>query len=256
MRCNVNKAILDDMIDLISQKDMILIGIGEQIAFPTKNMDDNEVYSGYIKNNDDVIYPYLQQAYISENCQEYIEFYNRLHEIIKDKNYFIVTTNVDDIIYKSNLNPEKIVAPCGSISQFICPSCQDRIDVISEDKVSLTKKIVYGNLVDKIDTLKCIHCAKEMMPNIVTYPHYDEKGYLEQWGKYTKWLQGTVNRKLAILELGVGLNYPTVIRWPNEKIVTYNNKAFMYRIHSRFSQLSEGIGDRAKSISENPMNII
>ena len=54
----------------------------------------------------------------------------------------------------------------------------------------------------------------------------------------------------------MGLAYPTVIRWPNEKIVTYNNKSYMYRVHDKFSQLSEGIGERAKAIAENPMNII
>ena len=103
---------------------------------------------------------------------------------------------------------------------------------------------------------RCTKCNKMMQPNVVNYDYYDETGYLEKWDRYTKWLQGTVNRKLCILELGVGLQYPTVIRWPNEKIVTYNNKAYMFRIHNKLSQLSEGIGERAKSVAENPMNII
>jgi len=104
--------------------------------------------------------------------------------------------------------------------------------------------------------VKCPKCNEIMHPNVVTDEYYDEKGYLEKWGRYTKWLQGTVNRKLCILELGVGLSYPTVIRWPNEKIVTYNNKAYMFRIHDKLYQLSEGIGERAKSIAKNPMNVI
>ena len=102
----------------------------------------------------------------------------------------------------------------------------------------------------------CPNCKKMMQPNIVSYNYYDETGYLDKWSRYTKWLQGTVNKKLCILELGVGLAYPTVIRWPNEKIVTYNNNSFMFRVHDKLYQLSEGIGERAKSVAENPMNII
>ena len=44
-----------------------------------------------------------------------------------------------------------------------------------------------------------------------------EEGYQKQWEKYTKWLQGTLNKKLCILELGVELNLPSIIRWPFEK---------------------------------------
>mgnify|MGYP003307054933 CR=1 FL=1 len=54
---------------------------------------------------------------------------------------------------------------------------------------------------------------------------YSEEGYLKKWNLYMKWLQGSLNRNIRILELGVGMKYPSVIRWSFEKVTLINNKA-------------------------------
>lgn len=249
--------IMKEIKEKINQSDLVLVGIGEQVAVPTRKMDNEQKYSDYMKMyNDETIYPYLQQAFVKENCQEYLEFYNRLYDLIKDKNYYILTTNVDDVIFASKIDKERIVAPCGSIHQFVCEDCKGDIEFFDNQKVEENLDILSNKMDSKLETLKCHNCGKSLSPNIVSYEYYDENGYLDKWNRYTKWLQGTVNRNLCILELGVGLSYPTVIRWPNERIITYNNKAFMYRVHDKLYQLSEGIGERAKSVPENPMFII
>ena len=241
----------------VADADLVLVGIGEQLAVPTRFMEQEERYSSLLENGNNIEYlPYLQQIFIKENETEYIEFYNRLFELIENKNYYVLTTNADDVIYKSNIDKNRIVAPCGSIKQFVCMECKDKIENFDEADVLFNQEFLNSRELDKMKVVKCPNCNKKMQPNVVTYEYYDEKGYLEKWERYTKWLQGTVNRKLCILELGVGLSYPTVIRWPNEKIVTYNNKAYMFRIHDKLYQLSEGIGERAKSIAKNPMNVI
>lgn len=253
----MNQSVLNEIKGKIEQADLVLIGIGEQVAVPTRKMEDDAKYSEKLEQSkEDLIYPYLQQIFIKENCQPYVDFYNRLNELIKEKNYYILTTNVDDAIYRSNLDKDRIVAPCGSIHQFVCAECKEEITLWDEDSVCVNEDILNSKSVEKMKMAICKTCHKTLTPNIVSYEYYNENGYLEKWNRYTKWLQGTVNRNLCILELGVGLAYPTVIRWPNEKIVTYNNKAYMYRIHEKLYQLSEGIGERAKSIAENPMNII
>lgn len=253
----MNLEIITEMKEKIAESDLVLVGIGEQLAFPTRKMEDESKYSEFLKKyGEDEIYPYLQQAYIEENSQAYIEFYNRLYDLIKDKNYYIITTNVDDIIYASKLDANRVVSPCGSIHQFVCEACKDNIETFEEEKIIDNLKIICKDKNGEIETLKCSNCGKTLVPNIVVYDHYNENGYLEKWNRYTRWLQGTVNKNLCILELGVGLSYPTVIRWPNERIVTYNNKAFMFRIHEKLYQLSEGIGERAKSVPENPINLI
>ncbi len=249
--------VLNEIKEKIAEADLVLVGIGEQLSVPTRMMEHDEKYNVILNDNSKTEYfPYLQQIYIQENERKYIDFYNRLCDLIKDKNYYVLTTNADDVIYKSNIDKERIVAPCGSIHQFVCEECKGEIEVLEEESIVQNQSLFEKGDIEKLNVKICPACKKMMQPNIVTYNYYDENGYLDKWGRYTKWLQGTVNRKLCILELGVGLAYPTVIRWPNEKIVTYNNKAYMFRIHDKLSQLSEGIGERAKSVAENPMNII
>ena len=71
------------------------------------------------------------------------------------------------------------------------------------------------------------------------------------WDKYTKWLQGTLNRNVLILELGVGLKYPGVIRFPFEKAAYLNKKADIIRVHGRLYQMTEELGDKGISIAQN-----
>lgn len=253
----MSNSVLNEIKEKIADADLVLIGIGEQLSVPTRMMEQDEKFKKILEKDLAVeYYPYLQQVFVEDNAQKYVDFYNRLADLIEGKNYYVLTTNADDVIYKSNIDSERIVAPCGSIGQFVCSECKGDIVNFGEKHILQNRQAIVEEIVDKLIVQRCPVCNKMMQPNIVSYEYYDEKGYLDKWSRYTKWLQGTVNRKLCILELGVGLSYPTVIRWPNEKIVTYNNKSFMFRIHDKLYQLSEGIGERAKSVKENPMNII
>lgn len=74
---------------------------------------------------------------------------------------------------------------------------------------------------------------------------------MPQWQKYTRWLAMTINRKLLVLELGEGFQTPTVIRWPFEKTVYFNQKSHMYRVNQTLSQVTEEIGSRAVAVAEN-----
>jgi len=53
------------------------------------------------------------------------------------------------------------------------------------------------------------------------------------------------------LELGVDLTYPSIIRWPFEKVAFYNQKAHFVRVNKRLYHMSEEIRDKGVSIAEN-----
>lgn len=99
-------------------------------------------------------------------------------------------------------------------------------------------------------------CGSDRTGNVVTNEHYDESCYLPQWQNYLKWLQNTLNRNLCILELGVGFQYPSVIRWPFEKTGYLNQKADFIRVHSKFPQMSEELKDKGISIDGNPVDLL
>lgn len=161
--------------------------------------------------------------------------YEALGQLVKGKDYFVITTNTDGAIYQFELDNRRIVAPCGNETWRQCSK-------------ACTKDIWEpGEIPDDI----CPHCGAPLTGNTIKAEVYIEEGYLPQWRKYTEWLAGTMNQPLLILELGEGFENPGVIRWPFEKTITYNQKSFLYRVNETFAQLAEGMKDRAASISEN-----
>ena len=99
-------------------------------------------------------------------------------------------------------------------------------------------------------------CGSERSGNVITNENYDESGYLPQWQYYMNWLTSTIGKKLCILELGVGMAYPSVIRMPFERTALYNQKASMIRIHSKLAQVPEEIQGRSVCCDENPVKFL
>lgn len=161
--------------------------------------------------------------------------YRPLEQLLDGKDYFIVTTNTDANIFQTGLAAERIVAPCGNETWRQCSR-------------TCTKDIWEpGEIPDDI----CPHCGAPLIGNTREAEVYIEEGYLPQWQKYTHWLTTTVNQRLLVLELGEDFQTPTVIRWPFEKIILFNQKAYMYRVNQRYAQLADGMKERAAAYSEN-----
>ena len=172
----------------------------------------------------------LGEEWRAELVPDLDEGYGKLAELTEGKDFFLVTTVTD----------ARIVAPCGNETWRQCSR-------------SCTKDIWEpGEIPEDI----CPHCGAPLTGNTIQAETYIEEGYLPQWNRYTAWLAGTLNKKLLILELGVGFGTPTVIRWPFEKTVSLNKKAHMYRIHGKFAQLSAEMGERAVSVPMNSVEFI
>lgn len=171
---------LEQIQELVKDAELVLVGIGEE--FDTKKAGKEQV----------------------------IQAYQTLADMLKNKEYFLVTLQTDELIYASDLDKERIVAPCGS----------------------------------------------DVTGNVVTNQNYDESGYLPQWEKYTKWLSHSLNKKLCVLELGVGFKYPSVIRFPFEKTAYFNQKSSFVRVHSEFAQLPPEIKDKSIVMKALPVQVL
>lgn len=75
----------------------------------------------------------------------------------------------------------------------------------------------------------------------------------ESWKRYLRWLSFTLNRKLCLLELGVGFLRPEIIRFPFEKTAYLNQKSRYIRISRKFPQLPAQIADRGISVEKDPV---
>jgi hypothetical protein len=255
--------IYEDILNDINKSDMLLIGIGNELsAIPNDKIENMAFYKEQIDrigpgSIEDFMH-IAEYLYCKENT-DIINLYNGLNSVIKEKNYFIFTTNYDAAIYHSQLNPKRIVAPCGNQFNFQC-------DCNGEDAIIEGKKI-YEECIRQLNTdqsissfekiiPRCKICNKKMVPNVYKNQHYNESGYLKQWDLYNKWLQGSLNKNIIILELGEGFQIPNVMRWPFERIAFLNNKAKLYRVNKLFPQLDEKLGNKGVPLQISAMEFL
>ncbi len=228
--------------EIIKDSDMVLVGIGECFQEKFENISIAD------ENNITIYEEYERKQYV-DICKKdkVLEAYYNLSRLLENKNYYVITLCDDDKIYKSKLNGDRVVAPCGTYSKLQCE------DVCTEDIYSLQD---YVEKIKAKEKIVCPKCGKRLIMNRIGCKKYSEEGYLKKWEVYTKWLQGTLNKKICILELGVGMKYPSVIRWPFERITVINEKAKFIRVHSSLYQLPEEIKEKGISIEENPIDFL
>lgn len=166
--------------------------------------------------------------------------YEALYELVKDKDYFLVTTLTDGAVYDTLFDRERITAPCGNIHWRQCSKACTK-DIWEE-----------GELPEEL----CPHCGAPLTGNTIKAETYIEEGYLPGWKRYLAWQAKTVNRTLTILELGEDFAVPTVMRWPFEKIVFFNRKALLYRVNEAFYQIPQEAQERSIPIHENSLEWI
>lgn len=224
-----------DVLTRINESEMVLVGIGCELSC-YQGIDWNTY-----KELSDWKELFLTDEERSKN--EIHAFYQFLSSILLGKNYFIITTNVDDLIYESDLKPERIVAPCGSKNRLQC-RCKGEEGLIKAPE----------QFYNMADICICKKCGYAYEPNIYNKKYYNESGYLKQWNLYNKWLQGTLNKKLTILEFGCDFSFLSIIRLPFEKIALINQKSFYYRINGHFPQITAELKEKMKSISCTPQD--
>lgn len=267
---------MKEVIDKINEADLVLVGLGEELDILTELRNDPE----YQKKSETIkspwMVPYIEKMEIEKRAEEKKEFYSRLAGCLKGKNYFIVSVCLDGVIHGIGLDEKRIVEPCGGYRKMQCSAgCSAELyDVpekimqqisesqgleLSGDRRAKQGQQYFAEQITDPEEIKepvCPRCGRPLAFNNVKASNYVEEGYLEQWSVYKKWLQGTVNKKVCLLELGVGMNYPTVIRWPFEKITFYNQKAELFRIHSRLYQITEEIQGKGHGICQKPEEFI
>ncbi len=248
---------IEDVIRKIEAADMILVGIGEELDSLCHIEKEEQYRKTAAKINSEEsawMLPFLKKSILQRIEKKRTGIYEGLQTILKQKNYFVVSLCQDGLLRQSGLDQERITEPCGGYDRFQCTKkCSAELYPVEERMIEQIRGFwESGQLIDRPKELFCPKCGSGLEFNNIDAADYLEEGYLESWSRYKKWLQGTVNKKLCVIELGVGMKYPTVIRWPFEKIVYFNQRAEMFRIHDRLYQIPEEIRDRAHGICRIP----
>ena len=253
---------LRELYECVQDAEMVLIGLGEDFQYNWNTLTEDIRYHEIEEEiGDDKeriwIISFLQKMILQQfRDDKWNRAYKNLESMLVGKNYFIISLCMDDYIYGTGLKEKRIVTPCGGFRKMQCDNnCSHTLNDIPQESYNAVLQYYRRELpINAIREPVCGRCGSRLRFNQLGVTRYAEEGYLEQWNQYTKWLQGTVNKKLCVLELGVGMEYPTVIRFPFERIVFFNQKAFLYRVHPTLYQIGEQIGDRGCSIKEEPVD--
>lgn len=260
--------IMAEMIDKIKAADMVLIGLGEEFddLRSCKGLPGYMEKRAWLENSAQSFWVPAYDAFCRKKQESNIQkVLGRLTDLLADKNYFVVATSTNDELCSVPWREGRFVAVCGGCRKKQCiHRCEEGLaDLAPAEQEQAAEKMRAfweGELKEQDEKTwgqvlgLCPKCGGPLIFNNIYTEFYDENGYLPEWGLYRKWLQGTMNKKLLILEFGVGLQCPTVIRWPFEKLALYNQKADIYRVHENLYQLPEELQGKGVSISENSID--
>lgn len=164
-----------------------------------------------------------------------LPLYQRLFELVKDKDYFVITTNVDAQFYKAGFAPERIFAVQGDYGKLQCAKgCHDRL----YDNESLVRRMATEQKDCRIPSSlvpKCPVCGGEMEVNIRKDVYFvQDKAWYATEGRYEDFYDKACGKRTVLLELGVGYNTPTIIRFPFERMAYENKGVFLVRMNTQY----------------------
>ncbi len=249
---------IERVVEKIREADLVLVGLGEELDL-LKDIRKSEEYKKIAdKVEKDWVLPFVEKLMLEDVGEKKSETYRMLARSLEKKNYFVVSVCQDGLVRQAGFNEDRIVEPCGNYRKL---QCSEKCNMELQDVSREILEPVRGFMNDEKSETElmqpvCPVCGKPLVFNNINADNYMEEGYLEQWMTYKKWLQGTVNKNLCILEIGVGMKYPTVIRWPFERVAFFNQKAELFRVHSWLYQITEEIKEKGYGICQKPEDFI
>lgn len=250
---------IDEIKNDIKNADMVLAAVGSEFKVLTGEdiLRNSTAEQYFAANEQNAVSKAVAELYCHsrQDITQLIQPYNELNKLLSDKNYFVITDITDGLICKSQLNPIRIVAPCGNMYKLQCQCEENGIIDIEGYQESIISSFEKALDVKNIFPV-CPKCNCRYSLNVYNKEYYNETGYLKQWNLYNKWLQGTLNKRLVILELGVDFSYPSLTRWPFEKIVMINKNAKLVRVGMKFNQITKEVSDKMVSVTMNPREFV
>ena len=178
-----------------------------------------------------------------------LPLYTELYDLVKNKEYFVLTTNVDHQFYKAGFDAQRIFATQGDYGKIQCqkachPKTYDAKDLFRKMDKARRDCLIPSELVPK-----CPVCGGNMAMNLRCDNYFvEDEAWHEAADRYTGFLEQNKDKKVVLLELGVGFNTPIIIRFPFEKMVRENSSYSLIRMNMDEAVVPESFGKRAIGI--------
>ena len=152
--------------------------------------------------------------------------YDDLLKLVKDKDYFVITTNVDHCFQKAGFDKKRLFYTQGDYGLFQCsePCCQETFDSEAVIREMVTRQ---ENMKIPTELLPvCPHCGKPLTMNLRSDDKFvEDEGWHRAAERYENFLRTRAGGKILFLELGVGYNTPIIIKYPFWQMTAKNPNA-------------------------------
>ena len=152
--------------------------------------------------------------------------YDDLLKLVRDKDFFVITTNVDHCFQKAGFDKNRLFYTQGDYGLFQCsePCCQETFEneaVISEMVMQQENMKIPTELLPV-----CPHCGKPLTMNLRSDDKFvEDEGWHQAAERYENFLRTRAGGKILFLELGVGYNTPGIIKYPFWQMTAKNPNA-------------------------------
>lgn len=230
-----NSPNLSDVFDKIQTADAIVVGVGAGLStaagltysgarFQQYFADFGEEY-GITDIYSGAFYPFqtleeqwgwwCRHIYYNRYLPEAYETYLELFALLKDKNYFILTTNADHQVLKAGFEKQRVFYVQGDYGLFQCSVPCKQETISNEIPIKAMLEQEKGRFIPTELLPYCKHCGEIMTPNLRKDNTFvEDKGWHEARQRYETFLREHQKKKVLFLELGVGYNTPSIIKYP------------------------------------------
>lgn len=149
-----------------------------------------------------------------------------LFQMVKDKDYFVLTTNVDHCFQKAGFDKKRLFYTQGDYGLLQCsdPCCNETFEnekMIRSMMEQQKDMRIPSNLLPV-----CPHCGKSMTMNLRSDDKFvEDEGWHKAAERYELFLRRHQDMRILFLKLGVGYNTPVIIKYPFWKMTAENPQA-------------------------------
>ena len=164
--------------------------------------------------------------YINRYQEPLKPVYQKLYQLVKNKDHFVLTTNVDHCFQKAGFDKQRLFYTQGDYGLFQCSKACQPITYDNEKEIL--------NMISKQKEMKiptqeipyCPHCGALMTMNLrIDDTFVENKGWHQAAKCYHEFLKSHKKQHILFLELGVGNNTPGIIKYPFWNMTLKNKNA-------------------------------
>lgn len=195
--------------------------------------------------------------YINRYQEPLKPVYQKLYQLVKNKDYFVLTTNVDHCFQKAGFDKQRLFYTQGDYGLFQCSKACQPITYDNEKEIL--------NMISKQKEMKiptqaipyCPHCGALMSMNLrIDDTFVEDKGWYQAAKCYHEFLKSHKKQHILFLELGVGNNTPGIIKYPFWNMTLKNKHALYACINVQDTYYPKEIKKQTICIQEDIYKVI